>query len=164
MSTRILITGGAGFIGSNLAERLLNRGSEVLILDNLSRLGAERNPQYLCETYGNLVQPHVKDIRDRRAVADLAAELTAVRGRLVIAGYHQDGPRQVNMQNWKGLDVVNAHERDPQVYVSGMREAIAMAAERVFPLRDILTHSYSLDDLPGAMRDMEERPQGFLKG
>ena len=46
---------------------------------------------------------------------DLAAELTAERGRLVIAGYHQDGPRQVNMQlwNWRGLDVINAHERDP---------------------------------------------------
>ena len=46
---------------------------------------------------------------------DLAGELTAEGGRLVIAGYHQDGPRQVNMQlwNWRGLDVINAHERDP---------------------------------------------------
>jgi 2-desacetyl-2-hydroxyethyl bacteriochlorophyllide A dehydrogenase len=97
---------------------------------------------------------------------DLAAELTAVRGRLVIAGYHQDGPRQVSMQNWnwKGLDVINAHERDPQVYVEGMRQAVTMAALGTFPLRDILTHSYSLDDLPQAMQDMEERPEGFLKG
>ena len=46
---------------------------------------------------------------------DLAAELTREGGRLVIAGYHQDGPRQVNMQlwNWRGFDVANAHERDP---------------------------------------------------
>lgn len=97
---------------------------------------------------------------------DLAAELTAVRGRLVIAGYHQDGPRQVSMQNWnwKGLDVINAHERDPQVYAKGMKEAVAMAAQGVFPLRDILTHSYPLDELPRAMHDMEERPEGFLKG
>ena len=38
-------------------------------------------------------------------------ELTRVRGRLVVAGYHQDGPRQVDMQlwNWRGLDVINAH-------------------------------------------------------
>ena len=52
---------------------------------------------------------------------DLAAELTREGGRLVIAGYHQDGPRQVNMQlwNWRGFDVANAHERDPQVAVRG---------------------------------------------
>jgi threonine dehydrogenase-like Zn-dependent dehydrogenase len=44
---------------------------------------------------------------------DLAGELTRERGRLVIAGFHQDGPRQVNMflWNWRGLDVINAHER-----------------------------------------------------
>ena len=57
---------------------------------------------------------------------DLAAELTREGGRLVIAGYHQDGPRQVNMQlwNWRGFDVANAHERDPAVAVRGMREAV----------------------------------------
>jgi NADPH:quinone reductase len=97
---------------------------------------------------------------------DLAAELTAVRGRLVIAGYHQDGPRQVSMQswNWKGLDVVNAHERDPQIYVEGMREAVRAMSQGVFPIRDLLTSVYPLDELPLAMRDMEERPEGFLKG
>ena len=49
---------------------------------------------------------------------DLAAELTRERGRLIVAGYHQDGPRKVNMRlwNWRGLDVINAHERDPKIY------------------------------------------------
>ncbi len=57
---------------------------------------------------------------------DLAAELTRERGRLIIAGYHQEGPRQVNMQlwNWRGLDVINAHERDPKVYLEGIRLAV----------------------------------------
>jgi threonine dehydrogenase-like Zn-dependent dehydrogenase len=57
---------------------------------------------------------------------DLAGELTAERGRLVIAGYHQDGLRQVNLQlwNWRGIDVINAHERDPQAYVDGMKRAV----------------------------------------
>lgn len=97
---------------------------------------------------------------------DLAAELTAVRGRLVIAGYHQDGPRQVSMQswNWKGLDVINAHERDPRIYVRGMHEAVEAAARGVFPVHELLTHEYTLEELPLAMRDMEERPDGFLKG
>ncbi len=97
---------------------------------------------------------------------DLAADLTAVRGRLVVAGYHQDGPRQVNMQNWnwKGLDVINAHERDPHLYVAGMEAAVRAAAGGVFPLQELLTHRYSLEDLPFALRDIEERPEGFLKG
>ena len=57
---------------------------------------------------------------------DLSAELTRERGRLVVAGYHQDGPRQVNMQlwNWRGLDVINAHERDPAIYLRGMQAAV----------------------------------------
>lgn len=48
-------------------------------------------------------------------------------GRLIIAGYHQDGPRQVDMQqwNWRGLDVINAHERDPAVAARGLREAMS---------------------------------------
>ena len=68
---------------------------------------------------------------------DLAAELTAERGRLVIAGYHQDGPRQVNMQlwNWRGLDVINAHERDPAIYVHGVRAAVAAVAGGAARLR-----------------------------
>jgi threonine dehydrogenase-like Zn-dependent dehydrogenase len=58
---------------------------------------------------------------------DLATDLAGVRARLVIAGFHQDGPRSVNLQkwNWQGLDVINAHERDPQEYRRGMQEAIA---------------------------------------
>src|SRR6185369_17576014 len=64
---------------------------------------------------------------------DLASEITSERGRLVIAGYHQDGPRQVNMQlwNWRGLDVINAHERDPKNYVRGIRSAVEAIASGV---------------------------------
>ena len=80
---------------------------------------------------------------------DLAGELTAERGRLVIAGYHQDGPRQVNMQlwNWRGLDVINAHERDPAVYLAGMRDAAeAVAGGRLDP-GTLYTNTYTLEAL-----------------
>lgn len=96
---------------------------------------------------------------------DLAAELTRVRGRLVVVGYHQD-PRQVNMQlwNWRGLDVINAHERDMAMYRRGMEEAIeAVAAGRLNPWR-LFTHSYSLEDLNQALAMAQERPTGFVKG
>ena len=96
---------------------------------------------------------------------DLAAELTGERGRLVIAGYHQDGPRQVNMQmwNWRGFDVVNAHERDPAVYVAGVRAAVeAVASGRLDP-SPLYTHVYPLERLGEALDATRDRPDGFLK-
>ncbi|AUX77729.1 MULTISPECIES: MDR/zinc-dependent alcohol dehydrogenase-like family protein [Sinorhizobium] len=96
---------------------------------------------------------------------DLAAELTKERGRLIIAGYHQDGPRQVNMQlwNWRGLDVINAHERDPAVYMRGIREAIeATAAGRLSPTR-LYTHRFRLEELGPALDMTRDRPEGFIK-
>jgi threonine dehydrogenase-like Zn-dependent dehydrogenase len=96
---------------------------------------------------------------------DLAGELTAERGRLVIAGYHQDGLRQVNLQlwNWRGLDVINAHERDPRVYVAGIAAAAAaVVAGRLDPA-PLYTHRYRLAQLPDALEQMRGRADGFLK-
>jgi threonine dehydrogenase-like Zn-dependent dehydrogenase len=96
---------------------------------------------------------------------DLASELTRIRGRLVIAGYHQDGPRQVNMQlwNWRGLDVINAHEREPQIYVDGMRQAVEAVASGRLDLTPLYTHRYSLDEAGQALTSLKERPEGFFK-
>jgi len=59
-----LITGGAGFVGTNLAKRLLETGKKVLVLDNLSRPGVERNLQWLHDQYSSNLQIYVGDIRD----------------------------------------------------------------------------------------------------
>ncbi|OHV81883.1 zinc-binding dehydrogenase [Ensifer sp. LCM 4579] len=96
---------------------------------------------------------------------DLAGELTKERGRLIVAGYHQDGPRQVNMQlwNWRGLDVVNAHERDPAIYMRGISEAIeATAAGRLSP-SPLFTHRFPLGELGAALDITRDRPEGFIK-
>jgi CDP-paratose 2-epimerase len=69
MSGYTLITGGAGFIGSNYAARCLSRGEEVVIFDNLSRRGADRNIEWLSDQFNrksfNLVK---EDIRDAEAI------------------------------------------------------------------------------------------------
>jgi CDP-paratose 2-epimerase len=64
-----LITGGAGFVGANLAHRLLSEDRPVLILDNLSRAGVEQNLQWLRDMHGAAVEVIVGDIRDRAVVA-----------------------------------------------------------------------------------------------
>jgi CDP-paratose 2-epimerase len=67
----VLITGGAGFVGTNLAKRLLEDGKRVLILDNLSRAGVERNLQGLLDAYPGLLEIYVGDIRDLQTVKHL---------------------------------------------------------------------------------------------
>lgn len=96
---------------------------------------------------------------------DLAGELVRERGRLLIAGYHQDGLRQINMQswNWKGLDVINAHERDPRIYIQGIREAATVVAMGGLDPTPLYSHTLSLAELPLAFRMMQERPEGFFK-
>jgi CDP-paratose 2-epimerase len=73
-SKPILITGGAGFVGSNVAHRLLSNGHRVRLLDNLSREGVERNLRWLIETHGDLVDIEVPDVRNlsiiKQAVKD----------------------------------------------------------------------------------------------
>lgn len=66
----VLITGGAGFVGTNLAKALLDSGEQVMIFDNLGRDGVERNLEWLCDHYGSQLQLEIADIRDRHLVRD----------------------------------------------------------------------------------------------
>lgn len=86
MTTNYLITGGAGFIGSNYVHRLLKRGEKVTIYDNLSRAGAKRNLAWLQETFGekafNLVVGDVREAvllsaacREAEVIVHLAAQV-----------------------------------------------------------------------------------------
>ena len=96
---------------------------------------------------------------------DLASALVGFGGRLIVAGYHQDGPRQVNMQdwNWKGIDVVNAHERDPAVNLRGLREAVDAVASGRIDLAPLLTHRYPLERVGEAIEATRDKPEGFVK-
>lgn len=66
----VLITGGAGFVGTNLAARLLASGRPVRVFDNLSRPGVEQNLRWLCERHAELLQVRIADIRDSSAVTE----------------------------------------------------------------------------------------------
>ncbi|HEY8572762.1 MDR/zinc-dependent alcohol dehydrogenase-like family protein [Phenylobacterium sp.] len=172
---------GIGFLGAILTRLATDAGARVIAvsrrpfsLDLARDMGAAevvamddhwRIIEQVRELTGGKFCERVIEAVGKQWPLDLAAELCAERGRLVIAGYHQDGPRQVNMQlwNWRGLDVINAHERDPEVYAQGVREAVeAVASGRLDP-SPLYTHVYPLERLDEALNDTRDRPDGFLK-
>jgi CDP-paratose 2-epimerase len=74
----VLVTGGAGFIGSNIAERLASEGHDVHVFDALSRPGVERNLDWLKAKHGKHIRFTHGDIRDESALAAAASEAQAV--------------------------------------------------------------------------------------
>ena len=74
----ILITGGAGFIGSNLADRLASEGNQIFVFDALSRPGVERNLEWLKSRHGDRISSIVGDVRDEDELARAAADAKAV--------------------------------------------------------------------------------------
>jgi threonine dehydrogenase-like Zn-dependent dehydrogenase len=172
---------GVGFLGAILTRLATDAGARVIAvsrrpfsLDVARSMGAaevvpmddhwkviERVKALTGERFCDVVVEAV----GKEWPLNLSAELTKERGRLVVAGYHQDGLRSVNMQlwNWRGIDVINAHERDPAVYLHGMRQAVeAVAAGRLDP-RPLYTHTYPLERLGDALNATKDRPDGFLK-
>lgn len=172
---------GAGFLGLLLTRLASEVGARVIAISRrpfalalARRMGATETLPLaehasvvgaVKELTGGQFCERVVEAVGKQAPLDLAAELTGERGRLIIAGYHQDGPRQVNMWlwNWRGLDVVNAHERDPKVYVEGMRAGIAAVAAGRLDLDELVSHSFPLERLAAALDATRDRPDGFVK-
>jgi threonine dehydrogenase-like Zn-dependent dehydrogenase len=172
---------GIGFLGALLTRLATDAGARVIAisrrpfsLDVAKRFGAAEvvpmdDHQAIIERVKELTDGQFCD-RVIEAVGkqwplDLASELVKERGKLIVAGYHQDGPRQVNMWlwNWRGIDVINAHERDPEAYAQGIRDAVeAVASGRLDP-SPLYTHFYPLDRLGEALDATRDRPDGFLK-
>lgn len=79
MVRHYLVTGGAGFIGSNYVARLISRGDRVVILDNLSRSGSQKNIDWLSNKYNNVTFKLIKgDVRDAELVRQAAAEVDVI--------------------------------------------------------------------------------------
>jgi NADPH:quinone reductase len=170
---------GAGFLGCAIAQLASTAGARVVAvsrrrsaLEAAAAMGAaatipseEPVMQRIEELTEGALCDVVVEAAGAQATLDLAGQMTRTRGRLVVAGFHQDGPRQVDMQlwNWRGLDVVNAHERDPRVYVEGIREAAAAVSEGRLDPSPLYTHRFGLDELDAALETAVERPEGFMK-
>ena len=75
---RVVITGGAGFVGANLADRLARQGERVLVYDSLARPGVEANVAWLKQRHGARVQIEMADVRDPYALRDAVRWASAV--------------------------------------------------------------------------------------
>jgi threonine dehydrogenase-like Zn-dependent dehydrogenase len=172
---------GIGFLGALLTRLAADAGARVVALsrrgfalDVARAMGAsetialgdsQRTIDQVRELTGGAFCERTIECVGLQAPLDLAGELTRERGRLVVAGFHQDGPRHVNMflWNWRGLDVINAHERDPRVYVQAMRAAAAAVASGRLDPSPLYTHTFPLERAGDALELLRRRPDGFLK-
>jgi len=172
---------GIGFIGAALVALAARAGARVIALSRrpfalemAERMGANTS---ICLVDASRAIAGARAITGEdgchcvieaagtQETLDIASELTGVRARLVIAGYHQDGARQINLQqwNWRGLDVINAHERDPAMYRRGMQAAVELVARGDFDPGPLWTHRFCLTEADAAFEMLARRPAGFMK-
>jgi threonine dehydrogenase-like Zn-dependent dehydrogenase len=178
---RPVVIVGIGFLGALVVQLAAAAGAHVIAvsrrpysLDVARECGAaaalamgdpESTRAAVCRLLGADGAPCVIEAVGEQIPLDLAASLVGVRGQLVIAGYHQDGLRSIDLQawNWRGIDVTNAHERDPRIYVEGLRLGVQALASGTLRLDPLVSTQVPLGRLDDAFRLMQLRPAGFLK-
>ncbi|WP_040608893.1 MDR/zinc-dependent alcohol dehydrogenase-like family protein [Pseudooceanicola batsensis] len=172
---------GIGFLGAVLTQLATRAGARVIAisrrqesLDLAAGMGAAEvvamaDHGEVLEKLGTLTGGQGCDVvvecTGYQWPLDMAAEILRESGRLVIAGYHQDGPRQVNMQlwNWRAFEIANAHVRDRATNLAAMQEAMRLVDEGVLTTEELLTHEYPLDRLGAALDATRDKPDGFVK-
>jgi threonine dehydrogenase-like Zn-dependent dehydrogenase len=142
---------GVGFLGSAVAQLCERAGAEVVRV---------RRDSIVDEAFSLVIEA-----AGTQAALDTASRLVGERGKLVLAGYHQDGPRTVDLQswNWRGIDVVNAHERDPGRRVAAMRDAVQLVAAGDLDVEGLVTHRFPLERIGDAFEAARRREPGFVK-
>lgn len=173
---------GAGFLGLLLIQLLKDKGCKVIAisrrnfsLEMAKKMGADHcipmDDHYkIIEKVKELTSGEFCDKTIECTGVEwplnLSIEITGTRGKLVVAGFHQDGMRSVNMQllNWRGIDLISAHERDSEVYIAGIKKAIAAIQDGRINPTELFTHTFSLADLDKGLDHLKNRPDGFIKG
>jgi threonine dehydrogenase-like Zn-dependent dehydrogenase len=172
---------GMGFLGVLLCQLAKKQGAKVIAiskrgysLEYAEKFGADEvialNSTWevtnkVGEITGGEFCTRVIEATGKQEAIDVATEIIAEGGRMIIAGYHQDGLRQVNMQkwNWRGIDVINAHERKPERYLLGMERAVAAVVDGTIDPQLLYTDVLPLEQLAKGFEMTSARPDGFMK-
>ncbi|MDT0645066.1 zinc-binding dehydrogenase [Zunongwangia sp. F260] len=172
---------GCGFLGLLLIQLAKSKGAKIIAisrrqfsLDAAKEAGADETVKMddhykiierVKELTGGNFCERVVEATGKEWPLNLSIELTGERGKLIVAGFHQDGMRSLNVQmlNWRGIDMISAHERDPQKYVDGIKAAVVAIQKKEMDPFPLFTHMFSLDEMESAYRNLTERPDGFIK-
>lgn len=172
---------GCGFMGLLMIQLASLRGpSEIIAIDiNDDRLkvaeslGASKviNPlnidpvEYIMKYTDERGVDVVIEATGEQVPLDIATKIVKIRGTLVIFGYHVGEPRIVDMErwNWKGLDVINAHERASEIYMEGMKIGIKLLSKGKLKTKPLITHAYPLEQINKAFTDVNEKIKGLIK-
>jgi threonine dehydrogenase-like Zn-dependent dehydrogenase len=172
---------GSGFLGAALTQLCASAGARVMAISRgdyslqLARMcGAQcvlraASDSAIMEVArafaGPGLFPRVIEAGGAQETLTLAGQLTGEAGRLILAGYHQDGPRLVDMQlwNWRGFDVINAHERRPEIRVAGVRQAIDAVSDGRLRLDLLGMRRFELSQLDEAFESIGASHSGFAK-
>ncbi len=168
---KILVTGGCGFIGSNLMDRLLARGENAVAFDNLSRRGAVKNAAWLREKYGKKLEVIEGDVRDARAIADAARDADIIyhfAAQVAVTTSVTD-PRNdfdVNaLGTFNTLEAARASGKNP-VFVFSSTNKVYGGMEDVLVVEQATRYAFS--DLPGGVSEAQpldfHSPYGCSKG
>ena len=171
---------GLGFLGLGLIRLCKEKGANVLALsrrDSSLRIAAKDADMVIkmSDDYGMVQEiqeytggkgcERVIECTGKQGPLDLATEIIGDYGKLIIAGYHQDGLRNINLQkwNWKAIDVINAHERDAAKIRQGVIAAIDAVREGLIKPEELLSHEFTFEQMSEAMELLRECPEGFIK-
>jgi len=172
---------GIGFLGALLCQLAKQSGAKVIAisrreysLDFAKKYGADEVipltstwevANKVGEITGNAFCSCVIEATGKQEGIDVATEVVGEYGKIIIAGYHQDGLRNVNMQkwNWKAIDVINAHERDPAKYLTGMQRAVDAVVQGIMDPHLLYTDILPLDAISNGFELTKKRPVGFMK-
>ena len=172
MNEKTLITGGAGFIGTNYAARLLSRGDKVIIYDDLSRKGTPRNIAWLKETYGeNSFDLIEADVRDAKGLVEAVREVDLIihLAAQVAVTTSVDDPRsdfEINaLGTFNVLEAARGSDRNPVVIYSSTNKVYGDLEDvRVAEGED----SYYFPDNPEGISETQlmdfHSPYGCSKG
>ncbi|MDE3091741.1 MAG: GDP-mannose 4,6-dehydratase [Chloroflexota bacterium] len=168
---KTLVTGGCGFIGANLIDRLLSRGERAVAFDNLSRRGAVKNADWLRAKHGSAFELIRADVRDAQAIADAARDADAIfhlAAQVAVTTSVAD-PRsdfEINaLGTFNALEAARASGRNP-VFLFASTNKVYGGMEDV-PVVERATR-YEYGDLPGGVSEVQpldfHSPYGCSKG
>jgi CDP-paratose 2-epimerase len=172
MKKQYLVTGGAGFIGSNYVARLIQQGEQVTIYDNLTRAGAQRNLDWLRQAYGTdsfqLIQSDIRSAEDMRRAAEGADVIVHLAAQVAVTTSVTQ-PREdfeINAQGtFNMLEAARASGRNPVVIYASTNKVYGGMEEVGVVEED--TH-YRYADLPMGVPETQpldfHSPYGCSKG